>query len=363
MCCWCSALRGLILLAMKRLRLGILLSCITLAACATTSRRVPSEWLPVATGSNASLRGLCAVDASTAFISGSGGTLLRTVDGGETWQDIAPPGTDQCDFRDVEAFDRNRVLAMVAGQPARVYRTGDGGVTWDVVVEDPRPGAFFDAMAFAGDHGVMFGDAIDGQFALLQTEDAGRTWRDRSGVYLPEPLPGEAAFAASGTCLVAVGRHAPLFSLATGGGPARMVKLGPGVASPDAKNYWSQSLPLQSGASSKGAFSIAWRGTLGVAVGGDYQLPHERNGTAAWSHDGGKTWRAADALGFRSAVIWLDGGTLLSVGSHGASWSRDAGHTWQPFGEVGFHSLSRGRDGSVWASGSGGRVARLLLLD
>ncbi|MFT7534384.1 MAG: photosystem II stability/assembly factor-like uncharacterized protein [Hyphomicrobiaceae bacterium] len=348
---------------MKTLRWSLLLSCLALSSCSTAPSRLPDAWLLVPSGTTASLRGLCAIDADVAFIGGSGGTLMRTIDGGNSWSDIAPPGSNGCDFRDVEAFDRNQVVAMVAGQPARVYRSDNAGVTWHIVHEDPRPSAFFDAMAFAGDYGVMFGDAIDGQFGLLQTADGGRTWRDRSGVMLPEPHVGEAAFAASGTCLVAVDGDAPVFSLATGGGPARMVKLGPTIVAGDAKNYWHRSLPLQSGASSKGAFSIAWNGSQGVAVGGDYQLPQEQGGTATWSSDGGDTWQQANALGFRSAVIWLDRQSLLSVGSHGASWSSDAGHTWAACGDNGYHSLSKGRDGSVWASGSDGRVARLLLPD
>ncbi|MFT4513264.1 MAG: photosystem II stability/assembly factor-like uncharacterized protein [Planctomycetota bacterium] len=348
---------------MKTLRWSLLLSCVALASCATAPPRIPNGLSIFVIGTKASLRGLSAIDSNVAFIGGSEGTLMRTVDGGQTWSDIAPPGTSDCDFRDVEAFDRNNVVAMVAGQPARVYRSGDAGVSWDIVHEDPRPAAFFDAMAFAGDYGVMFGDAIDGQFGLLQTGDGGRTWRDRSGVMLPEPHAGEAAFAASGTCLVVADANAPVFSLATGGGPARMVNFGPTVVAEDGESHWHRSLPLQSGASSKGAFSIAWNGSRGVAVGGDYQLPEERQGTAAWTSDGGKTWQEADALGFRSAVIWLDDRTLFSVGSHGASWSSNAGRSWTAFAEFAFHSLSKGRDGSVWASGSGGRVGRLLLPD
>src|SRR5690606_25562170 len=122
-------------------------------------------------------------------------------------------------------------------------------------------------------------------------------------------------------------------------------------------------LPLQSGTSSQGAFSVAWHGERCVVVGGDYQDPPTGVGSAAVSMDGGLSFAAADAGGFRSAVIWVDASLLLAVGSHGASWSNDGGQSWAPFGELGFHSLSLGRDGSIWASGSDGRVARLLLRD
>lgn len=328
------------------------------AGCTGGPDTVPSGWDPKTTGTNASLRGLSAVDGDVAVIGGSSGTLMRTVDGGRTWQDIAPPGVAECDFRDVEAFDRDNILAMVAGQPARVYRTADGGATWRIVHEDPRPAAFFDAMAFVGSYGVLFGDAIDGQFGILQTADGGRTWWDRSSSMLPAPQEGEAAFAASGTCLAEVAQDAPVFSLATGGGPPRAIVFGPDTGVAGAR-YWQQPLPLQSGASSKGAFSIAWREGLGVSVGGDYQLPELAEGTATWTDDGGLTWHPAEARGFRSAVAWLGEGALVSVGSHGASYSLDGGRSWEAFGSVGFHSLSVGADGTVWASGGGGRVAKL----
>lgn len=314
----------------------------------------------LSTGSKASFRGLSAVDAEVAYVSGSGGTVLRTDDGGKTWQDVAPNGTEDCDFRDIEALDRDQVVAMVAGQPARVYRSDDGGQAWRLVHEDPRKEAFFDALAFAGDVGMMFGDAIDGQFGMLQSNDGGRTWHDRSGVMLPPPGAGEAAFAASGTCLVAADADAGVFSLVTGGGPTRAITFGPAVIGEAGKHHWYQWLPLQQGASSKGAFSVAWRGARGVAVGGNYSEPLVTTETVATTADGGVTWATGDAGGFRSAVVWLDERALLSVGSHGASWSDDAGRTWQGFGETGFHCLSKGRDGSVWASGSDGRVARLV---
>ncbi len=324
------------------------------AGCSSvTTTYVPTGWGDVDTGTDASLRGLAAVNSRVVFVGGSGGTLLRTLDGGATWTDVAPPDTSECDFRDLEAFDADHVLAMVAGQPARVYRTEDGGATWRIVHEDAREAAFFDAMAFDGDNGVMFGDAIDGRFCLLQSRDAGRTFVDTGRETLPEPRPGEAAFAASGTCLVVQRPGEGVFSLATGGKSARHVSFVPG------ESRDTVALPLQNEAPSQGAFSVTWNGDRGVAVGGDYAQPEERAGTAAWSDDGGASWHAADAGGYRSAALWLDDNRVLAVGSHGASLSIDGGETWRAFGKVGFHSLAKGRDGLVWACGADGRVAKL----
>jgi hypothetical protein len=122
-------------------------------------------------------------------------------------------------------------------------------------------------------------------------------------------------------------------------------------------------LPLVQGAASQGAFAVAPRGGRLVAVGGDYLEPARSHGTAAWSDDGGVTWHdvPGGAGGYRSAVVWLDDDRLLAVGSHGASRSFDGGRSWQACGTLGFHRVAIGGDGSIWACGSDGRVARLDL--
>ena len=321
---------------------------------------VPTGWFACDTGRTASLRAIAALDHDVAFVGGSDGTLLRTRDGGQSWQDVAPGDAGDCDFRDLHAFDAERVVAMVAGQPARVYRTKDAGGSWTVVHADARPAAFFDALAFAGTRGVLFGDAMDGAFTCLMTGDAGESWRPAPDGTLPPPFEGEAGFAASGTCVVPDAKHGG-FHLVTGGGPSRHVRFGPEMSPVVVP------LPLATGASSAGAFSVAVRGSSLVVVGGDYRLPARRDGTAAYSRDGGRTWALADAGGYRSAVVWFGGDDaeqVLAVGSHGAAVSRDGGCSWQPFGTgVGFHALSVAADGSVWACGSDGRVARLIVAE
>lgn len=321
-----------------------------LAGCASGLGRGDCGWEVRSCGVDASLRGLAPVSAAVCYVGGADGTLRKTVDSGRTWLDVAPPGSLSCDFRDLEAVDASAVVALVAGAPARLYRTEDGGASWRIVHEDARAGAFLDAAAFDGGHGVVFGDAIDGRFVLLETIDGGATWRDVPTPALPAPAEGEAAFAASGTCL-SVGPAA--FSLVTGGGPCRFFafEAGAGASSVD--------LPLRSGAASCGAFSVAWRGARGVCVGGDYRAPALTAGSAAVTSDGGRTWSPADAGGYRSGVVWVSDRDVLAVGSHGASWSEDGGATYEAFGSEAFHSVARAPDGAVWACGAGGRVARL----
>ena len=89
-------------------------------------------WHDTPTGSAARLRGLSAVSSTTAWASGSLGTVLRTTDRGATWQQVGPPGTQDLQFRDIEAFDADHavILSIGSGSDSRIYVTADGGQTW-----------------------------------------------------------------------------------------------------------------------------------------------------------------------------------------------------------------------------------------
>ena len=63
--------------------------------------------------SSASLRGVANVDGRVAWASGISGTVLRTLDGGETWQPCTvPAGAEKLDFRAVQAFDDQTAMVM-----------------------------------------------------------------------------------------------------------------------------------------------------------------------------------------------------------------------------------------------------------
>ena len=75
------------------------------------------------------LRGLSAVSPAIAWASGTHGSYLRTIDGGDTWVAGTVPGAEALDFRDVEAFsaDEAYLLAAGPGEQSRIYKTTDGG--------------------------------------------------------------------------------------------------------------------------------------------------------------------------------------------------------------------------------------------
>jgi photosystem II stability/assembly factor-like uncharacterized protein len=211
------------------------------------------------------------VDRSVVWAVGGGetgqlndGSVVRTTDGGRTWQNVTPPGGTAKDFMDVEAADSNHAIVLAVGPPSQIYRTTDGGATWHVVFEDANPDAFYDCVAFF-DHrrGLAVSDPVGGRFRLAGTEDGGRSWHILKNVKMPPALNGEGAFA-TGTCLQAAWNRA-WFGTATPAGVNARV-----FTTRDGGRSWTvATTPLPGGIR-----SISFRDPRhGVAVGGDPPPP------------------------------------------------------------------------------------------
>ncbi|MHB8054477.1 MAG: WD40/YVTN/BNR-like repeat-containing protein, partial [Candidatus Aminicenantales bacterium] len=309
------------------------------------------SWIVQTSGSTESFRGLSVVDERTAWVSGTKGTVLRTVDGGASWTAGSVPGAEAVDLRDIEAIDAETAVVMGVGQPARIFRTDDGGRTWAQTYYNDAPGIFLDALAFFDEkNGLAVGDPMDGRFFLIGTKDGGKTWSAFPSESRPPALEGEAAFAASGTALFARGNRRTWFC--SGGTESRVWR------SEDGGGHWeTASSALREGISSTGGFSLLFFDERsGIAVGGDYQNETADAGNAAVSNDGGKSWSPAAGRrpgGFREAVAAIAGAvtpTAMAVGPSGSDYSLDRGKTWIPIaGPSGFHTICSARKGrAVW---------------
>lgn len=316
----------------------------------------PASWVAGSSGAEARLRGLDAVDDRVAWASGAVGTVVRTVDG-DSWRrvDAPEPGLD---YRDVEAIDADAayLLSIGEGPSSRLFKTTDGGASWSVVLANRDAAGFFDAAAFRDERrGLVLGDPVDGSFTLLRTADGGGSWERVDPDAMPPSLPGEAAFAASGSCLVILGDRA---WFCTGGAEVARV-----FRSEDGGRSWTaHPLPIAAGVPSAGAFALAFRDPdHGVAVGGDYLQPDGGDRVVALTDDGGRTWRlpaGPGPAGYRSDVAFVPGdpSRLVAVGPSGTDGSSDGGESWEPIGVTGFHAIDE-----RWAVGDDGRVARLMI--
>src|SRR5581483_3739980 len=190
-----------------------LIATILIGVCNTLAF---GQWQAQTVDTKSDFRGLCVVTSNVAWVSGTGGTYARTLDGGKSWSVATVPGAEKLDFRDVEAFGDGTAYLLSAGpgDASRIYKTVDGGKSWTMQYKSTDPAAFLDALAFWDEeHGIALGDPVEGRFQLITTDDGGANWKLLAN--RPPALPGEGAFAASGTCMVTHGRQIVWF--ATGG--------------------------------------------------------------------------------------------------------------------------------------------------
>jgi len=322
-------------------------------------------------------RGVSAVSDSVVWASGTKGTIVRTADGGRTWQTLPVAGAEALDFRDIDAIDARvaYALSIGPGEASRIYKTVDEGRHWEMQFINHDPKAFFDAMAFwndqGGARGVAISDSVDERFVILLTRDGGRTWARAPLEGLPPALPGEGAFAASGTNVAVYGTDHVW--IGTNAASATRV-----LRSHDGGRTWAVSTtPLPAGPST-GIFSIAFRdATHGIIVGGDYKKEREAIDNVAITDDGGVTWtlvKEHGLSGFRSAVAYIPSlrpspsaarpatPSLIAVGPSGADYSDDDGRSWHAIEVDGFHTFAFARGGAGtagWGAGEHGRLARI----
>lgn len=218
-------------------------------------------------------------------MTGAAGTVLRTVDRGQTWTSIAAP--TKRNLRGV-AFANDKVGIAVAG-PAG---TGAG---------------------------------------MIRTDDGGLTWVEQ------ECVPGT-NICESATPLVAVALRPSQLGLAVGGpnpGPAVIVR------TTDGGRHWTR-LDV-GGRAARGALqAVAWIDDRHAVAVGD-------GGLALSTSDGGDTWAIRDVgvkLGLRGVafadasrgLIVGDGGIVFVTTDGGVTWQREAPFTSRDFLAVQFQN-------------------------
>jgi photosystem II stability/assembly factor-like uncharacterized protein len=315
------------------------------------------------------LRGLSTPAPNIAWASGTHGTYLRTTDAGRTWLPGQVPGAESLDFRDVEAFsaDLAYLLAAGPGDQSRIYKTTDAGKTWSLQFTNKDPKGFFDCMAFWNpNHGIAIGDPINNKFELISTADGGKHWTETPPNNLPPAIPGEGAFAASGTCIAVQGKSNAWF--VTGGKAARVFR------STDADRSWAVAdTPIVHGPDSAGIFSIAFRDSKhGVIAGGDYQHPEKDGPNLAFTEDAGRTWTLApiSPQWYFSAVTFCASCAATGVspvhricafGTAHAACADPTTAVWQKIWDLNLNSVSVSPSEEIFAVGPKGLIVRFAL--
>ena len=358
-------------LALTGLSAGLIFACSNPSAPTTDAPALASALstptlTPQQSGTVNRLQAISPVSAQVAWASGVGGTYAITRNGGQTWHAAVVPGAEALQFRDVEAISGQEayLLAAGVGEDSRIYHTTDGGQTWQLQFKNRDPNGFYDCFAFwTPDRGIVMADVIDGRFPVRRTVD-GRFWPD-IGDNLPEGQAGEAAFAASGTCVATQGEKNAWIT--TGGGEEARV-----LATTDGGNTWeSYVTPISQGTPASGNFSVAFRDAVhGVVAGGDLEQPDVRNRNFAVSSDGGKTWQRQPSAPLHGAIYGLsyaaghDRGPnvkrVVVTGPGGAAWTDDEGETWTRLqGVRDYWAVAFANQQVGWFVGTEGRILKI----
>lgn len=248
---------------------------------------------------------LAVLDARTVLAAGDNGTLMRSEDAGLTWRSIAIPTTGW-----VYALTfRNASIGVMSAKNGG-FRSVDGGLTWTPIPSaDPaRPFEKLSGMALRGQQGFAIGE--DNWF---RSSDGGATWKavdlPQSFLYLV-PLTSTEVVYLDDQTLMSSGRK---FARSTDGGLT-----------------W-QEMPAVPGTNST-----------------PYQLrftPDGKIGFDTWGNvrsvDGGKTWTKRSSPHMLNDVAFSPSGLALGVNSHGEiRQSSDLADTWsKPYGSQGLDGV------------------------
>ena len=287
---------------------------------------------PQESGTDQRFFAISPVNDRVVWASAAGGTFTVTTNGGDTWRSRVVPGAEALQFRDVHGVSEKVAYLLSAGEGSanRIYKTKDGGDTWTLEFQagaDPR--FFYDCFDFwSPDRGITFADGVDGRFPVIRTKN-GKTWQD-IGDQLPAAQPGEAGFAASGTCITTqAGNRA---WIGTGGGAKARI-----LSTTDGGDSWSSHdvAGIVQGTSVSGVVSVDFRDRFhGILGGGDILDTPTPQANVARSADGGETWEATTPTPFTGAVYGLSyvpnqlKKSVVATGPGGSAWTPDEGDTW-----------------------------------
>ncbi len=315
-------------------------AALALAACLGTASF--AEPTPADSAWRDDLYATAFVDAQQGWAVGAFGAILRTTDGGRSWQ--AQRGGTGEPLYGVDFVDRRHGWAV--GRAGLIVHTDDGGETWQR--QDSGVAKHLFSVDFADARtGIATGD----WGVVITTGDGGRTWHDHSltdDVVLNDVAMVDQALAWS------VGERGTVLVTRDGG------------------RTWSAQ---QSGVD-KTLFGVTFiDARRGWVVGIDGLILHTEDGGETWQRlHGSSEPRALEQVGFGMAydnpslyAVQVVGDLGIAVGELGAVLvSADGGHTWtrQPSrgrGEPRWYrdvALVAGAHGAI--VGANGRLRRVI---
>jgi len=307
-----------------------------------SAKRVSSEGSP-------RLQALAINNNGDIWASGTKGQVVMSADNGQNWRDITVPDSEKLQFRDIWVGDNTvYLLAAGSGSDSRLYRSSDNGLNWDLQYTMKDPKGFINCFDFWDkDHGIVFGDTIDQQVFMLQTDDGGDSWQRIESAPIAND-GGEGGFSASGSCVRVLGNNEAW--LTTGAtATARLLR------TKDRGETWSSTpLPFPN-STTGGIFSAIPKSNW--LFGGQMKPAI----VSAWHKEDGH-WQSISNVPLKGAIYGSDSfkKNIVVVNPDGVALSQDNGKSWQRISSQSYWVVEFDQHGVAWLAGPGSRISRLF---
>jgi photosystem II stability/assembly factor-like uncharacterized protein len=135
-------------------------------------------WLPLNSGTLANFNAVEFLNGTVGFAGGDSG-IFKTTDGGSTWNKITIPAATNADIYDIDFMDNQTGFAV--GDSGVMLKTTDQGNTWQLKTCPAGTSGYLSSVHFPTSNigysvGGNWGGGWGGSLSFLKSTDAGETW-------------------------------------------------------------------------------------------------------------------------------------------------------------------------------------------
>lgn len=188
-----------------------------------------TTWEQIRYGSTTTplMRNICFVSNNYGYVVGNGAAILRTTDGGATF-DSLKIGTQ--DFYSIDFADS--LTGVAVGWAGSMYRTTNAGQSWEPIAFTTTNN-LYNVKFFNSNNGIITG----GNGTILVTHNGGLTWEDNSLTEDPTSLLWGVCIVNNNVVLV-VGNSGKIYKTLTAGMPVELVNFAAQIIDGKINLFW-----------------------------------------------------------------------------------------------------------------------------
>ncbi|MCS7052904.1 MAG: T9SS type A sorting domain-containing protein [Ignavibacterium sp.] len=311
-----------------------------------------SQWVAQTSGTTVRIRQVKAVNDNVVWACGNNGVVLRTTNGGTTWELRTPTDPNVINYS-IDALDAE--VAWVTGTVGGtanfyIWKTTNGGTSW--VQQYNNPNGFGDAIRFFNaNEGICYADPDpypSTYWEILRTTNGGTTWVRVPRANIPPADSVNGEYGAAGSIDI-FGNNVWFTSYYSSNvNPTKVYR------STDKGLTWTVTGFNQQQGYAGSSYVAFANANNGIVVCLD--------GTVARTTNGGSTWTTStlSGVGFRYIVNVPNFNLYLAVGNSGVSYYTTNGIDWVSL-PTGTTQALYGIDATsnfAWAVGNNGTILK-----